>query len=88
MTNEEKINEIINHLRKETADLGFCFDCAMEDSARVACRRMAAWKDEQIERMKCCYNCANWRDGLCDHVGGDVMADFVCGNWTMEGGEE
>lgn len=49
-----------------------------------ACMEMAAWKDEQIEQLKCCYNCANWRDGLCDHVGGDVMADFVCSNWTMK----
>ena len=41
--------------------------------------------ETQIEKMKCCYNCSKWNDGLCsDSPNIDTMADFVCDEWELE----
>lgn len=41
---------------------------------------------EQIEKMKCCYNCKKWNDGQCKDVKDSyfyTMADFNCDKWEL-----
>ena len=43
--------------------------------------------EAQIEKMKCCYNCAKWNDGQCADVPNDssyYSADFVCEDWEIK----
>lgn len=89
MTNEEKNNEIISTMKSEAADLGFRFDAATENAVRFACGLMADWKDEQIERMKCCCNCEHSK--VTDKMAWEECYKTegrACEKWEMEGGEE
>ena len=39
---------------------------------------------EQIEKMKCCFNCSKWNDGECEESPKDktfFCADFKCESW-------
>lgn len=39
---------------------------------------------EQIEKMKCCYNCSKWNDGECEESPKSktfFCADFKCDKW-------
>lgn len=39
---------------------------------------------EQIEKMKCCYNCSKWYDGDCEESPKSktfFCADFKCDKW-------
>lgn len=40
---------------------------------------------EQIEKMKCCYNCSKWNDGECKDCPSPIytMADFNCDKWEL-----
>jgi hypothetical protein len=43
--------------------------------------------EQQIEKMKCCYNCSKWKDGQCADVPNDnsyYSADFVCEDWEIK----
>ena len=42
--------------------------------------------EAQIEKMKCCYNCAKWNDGQCADIpdSGYYCADFVCEDWEIK----
>lgn len=42
-------------------------------------------KNEQIEKMKCCYNCSKWNDGECKDCPSPIytMADFNCDKWEL-----
>lgn len=40
--------------------------------------------EAQIEKMKCCYNCAKWNDGECEESPKSktfFCADFKCESW-------
>lgn len=41
---------------------------------------------DQIEKMKCCYNCSKWNDGQCADIpdSGYCCADFVCEDWEIK----
>ena len=42
---------------------------------------------EQIEKMKCCYNCSKWYDGECEESPKSktfFCADFKCDKWEIE----
>ena len=39
---------------------------------------------QQIEKMKCCYNCSKWNDGECEESPKSktfFCADFKCDKW-------
>ena len=41
--------------------------------------------EQQIEKMKCCYNCSKWNDGECSESPEVyTMADFECENWELK----
>ncbi len=43
--------------------------------------------EQQIEKMKCCYNCSKWYDGECEDspkTGIFFCADFKCDNWEID----
>ena len=42
--------------------------------------------EQQIEKMKCCYNCSKWNDGQCADIPDSVYccADFVCDEWEIK----
>lgn len=40
--------------------------------------------EQQIEKMKCCYNCSKWNDGECEESPKSktfFCADFKCESW-------
>lgn len=42
--------------------------------------------EQQIEKMKCCYNCSKWYDGECEESPKSktfFCADFKCDNWEF-----
>ena len=42
--------------------------------------------EQQIEKMKCCYNCSKWYDGECEESPKSktfFCADFKCDNWEI-----
>lgn len=42
--------------------------------------------NEQIEKMKCCYNCSKWNEGQCKDIKDSyfyTMADFNCDKWEL-----
>ena len=42
---------------------------------------------QQIEKMKCCYNCSKWYDGECEESPKSktfFCADFKCDKWEIE----
>ena len=58
---------------------------AMIDIAEPREKRIAEL-EEQIEKMKCCYNCSKWNDGECEESPKSktfFCADFKCDNWEM-----
>ncbi len=43
--------------------------------------------EQQIEKMKCCYNCSKWYDGECEESPKSktfFCADFKCDNWEID----
>ena len=44
---------------------------------------------QQVEKMKCCYNCSKWNDGQCADIPDSsyCCADFVCGEWEIKENE-
>ena len=42
---------------------------------------------QQVEKMKCCYNCSKWYDGECEESPKSktfFCADFKCDKWEIE----
>jgi NAD-dependent SIR2 family protein deacetylase len=58
------------------------------DSAEPREKRIAEL-EQQIEKMKCCYNCSKWNDGQCADIPNSsyYSADFVCEDWEMKENE-
>lgn len=81
MTNEEKATIISKRA------LGFRDGKTQE--IFNACMEMAAWKDEQIEKLKCCANCEHSK--VTDKTAWEECFKTegrACEKWEMEGGEE
>lgn len=74
-----ELTDELRTLRESIKDYGAgCYENGLRNGKRKL--------EEQIEKMKCCYNCAKWNDGECEESPKSktfFCADFKCDNWEM-----
>ena len=74
----------IMELEKENAELKADNDA--RKFAMAMSEKVEKQLREQIEKMKCCYNCSKWNDGECEESPKSktfFCADFKCDNWEF-----
>ena len=75
----ERLTDELKDLRESIKDYGAgCYENGLRNGKRKL--------EEQIEKMKCCYNCSKWNDGECEESPKSktfFCADFKCDNWEM-----
>ena len=74
-----ELTDELKALRESIKDYGAgCYENGLRNGKRKL--------EQQIEKMKCCYNCSKWNDGECEESPKSktfFCADFKCDNWEM-----
>jgi len=77
----ERCNQLLKDKGNLIDELKACkFAMAMSEKVEKQLR-------EQIEKMKCCYNCSKWDDGQCENIKDGYFfhcADFGCDKWEIK----
>lgn len=81
MTKEKRIAE----LEKQVKDLEWQLQEVVKDNDDYQAENKRL--EQQIEKMKCCYNCSKWNDGECENIKDGYFfhcADFGCDKWEIK----